>query len=65
MGILKKASAEVNQKFGLDAKIAKAVMEAADEVCALACQASFISLIEKTPILKRVFFDASSDRLID
>ena len=32
MGILKKASAEVNQKFGLDAKVAKAIMEAADEV---------------------------------
>ncbi|OQV25300.1 Fumarate hydratase, mitochondrial [Hypsibius exemplaris] len=32
MGILKKASAEVNQKYGLDAKIAKAVMQAADEV---------------------------------
>ncbi|GAV05875.1 hypothetical protein RvY_15938 [Ramazzottius varieornatus] len=32
MGILKKASAEVNQKFGLDQKIAKAVMDAADEV---------------------------------
>lgn len=32
MGILKKASAEVNQKYGLDGKIAKAVMDAADEV---------------------------------
>ena len=32
MGILKKASAEVNQKFGLDQKLAKAIMDAADEV---------------------------------
>lgn len=32
MGILKKASAEVNQKFGLDGKLAKAIMDAADEV---------------------------------
>ncbi|XP_055345434.1 fumarate hydratase, mitochondrial-like [Paramacrobiotus metropolitanus] len=32
MALLKKASAEVNQKFGLDAKLAKAIMSAADEV---------------------------------
>ena len=32
MGILKKASAEVNQKFGLDQKLAKVIMDAADEV---------------------------------
>ncbi len=31
-GILKKAAAEVNQEFGLDAKIADAISKAADEV---------------------------------
>lgn len=32
MGILKKAAAEVNKEFGLDAKIADAISKAADEV---------------------------------
>lgn len=32
MGILKKAAAEVNKEFGLDAKIAEAISKAADEV---------------------------------
>ena len=31
-GVLKKAAAEVNQEFGLDAKIAGAISQAADEV---------------------------------
>ena len=31
-GVLKKAAAEVNQEFGLDAKIAAAISQAADEV---------------------------------
>uniref|UniRef100_A0A915BTY8 fumarate hydratase n=1 Tax=Parascaris univalens TaxID=6257 RepID=A0A915BTY8_PARUN len=31
-GILKKAAAQVNQEFGLDAKLAKAICQAADEV---------------------------------
>jgi fumarate hydratase class II len=32
MAILKKAAAKVNTQFGLDAKIAEAIMSAADEV---------------------------------
>jgi len=32
MGILKKAAAEVNKEFGLDAQIADAISKAADEV---------------------------------
>ena len=31
-GVLKKAAAQVNQEFGLDAKIAGAICQAADEV---------------------------------
>ena len=31
-GVLKKAAAEVNKEFGLDAKIADAISKAADEV---------------------------------
>lgn len=31
-GILKRAAAEVNQDYGLDPKIANAIMKAADEV---------------------------------
>jgi len=32
MGILKKAAAEVNKEFGLDATVADAISKAADEV---------------------------------
>lgn len=32
MGILKKAAAEVNKEFGLDAKVADAISKAADDV---------------------------------
>lgn len=32
MGILKKAAAEVNKEFGLDAKVANAISQAADDV---------------------------------
>jgi hypothetical protein len=31
-GVLKKAAAQVNATYGLDAKVAKAIQEAADEV---------------------------------
>lgn len=32
MGILKKAAAEVNKEFGLDAKVSEAISKAADDV---------------------------------
>ena len=31
-GVLKKAAAQVNIKYGLDAKVGKAIQDAADEV---------------------------------
>ena len=33
LALFKKAAAEVNQQFGLDANIAKNIKAAADEVC--------------------------------
>lgn len=32
MGVLKKAAAEVNQEFGLDPKVARAISQACDDV---------------------------------
>lgn len=44
-GILKRAAAEVNQDYGLDPKIAKAIVQAANEVgtsCSKCCNLHFI-----------------------
>lgn len=47
-GILKRAAAEVNQDYGLDPKIAKAIVQAANEVgtsCSKYCNLHCIKLL--------------------